>query len=272
MGTGSAKIIEEMDLPGQQNIYSDSIEGRRIIVTGAAGGIGAGVTAGLAKRGAKLGAIFLKTPPSAELEGAALWKACDLTDKNSVDDCFQSLATELGGLDALINVAGLWRGGPADMVDDAQIDFLIGANLKTAIFTNQAAFALMKENGGRIVNFGSVEGVDGNVESPAYAAAKAAVHGWTRSAARSWARYGITVNCLAPAMHTPVYDRIRASMSPEQLEQHDAEMRMRIPIGGRLGNPEIDCTPMLAFLASQNSHFVTGQLLAVDGGLRMMGA
>jgi len=259
-------------LPGQQNIYSDSIEGRRIIVTGAAGGIGAGVTAGLAKRGAKLGAIFLKTPPSAELEGAALWKACDLTDKNSVDDCFQSLATELGGLDALINVAGLWRGGPADMVDDAQIDFLIGANLKTAIFTNQAAFALMKENGGRIVNFGSVEGVDGNVESPAYAAAKAAVHGWTRSAARSWARYGITVNCLAPAMHTPVYDRIRASMSPEQLEQHDAEMRMRIPIGGRLGNPEIDCTPMLAFLASQNSHFVTGQLLAVDGGLRMMGA
>ena len=259
-------------MSGQQYSYPESIEGRRIIVTGAAGGIGAGVTAGLAKRGAKLGAIYRNTRPPTELQGTAVWKACDLTDKNAVDDCFRSLAGELGGLDALINVSGLWRGGAAELVDDAQIDFLIAANLKTAIFTNVAAFGLMKANGGRIVNFGSVEGVDGNVESPVYAAAKAAVHGWTRSAARSWAPYGITVNCLAPAMHTPVYDRIRASMSPEQLATHDAEMRLRIPIGGRLGNAETDCTPMLAFLASQNSHFVTGQLLAVDGGLRMMGA
>ena len=257
---------------GHKETNYESIEGRRIIVTGAAGGIGAGVTAGLAKRGAKLGAIFHRTPPSAELQSAALWKSCDLTDKKAVDDCFRSLAAGLGGIDALINIAGLWQGGPAEMVDDAQIDNLIGANLKTAIFTNQAAFALMKAGGGRIVNFGSVEGVDGNVESPFYAAAKAAVHGWTRSAARSWAPYGITVNCVAPAMHTPVYDRIRASMSPEQLAQHDAEMRVRIPVGGRLGNAETDCTPMLAFLASQNSHFITGQLLAVDGGLRMMGA
>jgi len=259
-------------MSGQQETYPESIEGRRIIITGAAGGIGAGVTAGLAKRGAKLGAVFHSTPPSAELQDAALWKPCDLTDQTAVNDCFRSLAAELGGLDALINVSGLWQGGAAEMVDDAQIDFLIGANLKTAIFTNQAAFALMKADGGRIVNFGSVEGVDGNVESPVYASAKAAVHGWTRSAARSWAPYGITVNCLAPAMHTPVYDRIRASMSPEQLAQHDAEMHLRIPVGGRLGNPETDCTPMLAFLASRNSHFITGQLLAVDGGLRMMGA
>ena len=259
-------------MTGQQDGYPESIVGRKIIVTGAAGGIGAGVTAGLAKRGAILGAIFHRTPPPAELEGAALWKPCDLIDKAAVDECFQELAAELGGLDALINVSGLWQGGAAEMVDDAQIDYLIGANLKTAIFTNQAAFALMKANGGRIVNFGSVEGVDGNVASPVYASAKAAVHGWTRSAARSWAPYGITVNCLAPAMHTPVYDRIRESMSPEQLEQHDAEMRMRIPLGGKLGDAETDCTPMLAFLASRNSHFITGQLLAVDGGLRMLGA
>ena len=259
-------------MSGQQGTYAESIEGRRIIVTGAAGGIGAGITAGLAKRGATLGAIFHSTPPAAEIRDLALWRSCDLTDKTAVEDCFATLASALGGLDALINVAGLWQGGPAEQVDDAQIDFLIGANLKTAIFTNQSAFALMKANGGRIVNFGSVEGVDGNVESPAHASAKAAVHGWTRSAARSWAAYGVTVNCVAPAMHTPVYDRIRASMTAEQLREHDAEMRMRIPIGGRLGHPEHDCTPMLAFLASRNSHFITGQLLAVDGGLRMMGA
>jgi len=252
--------------------FPESVEGRRIIVTGAAGGIGAAVTAGLANRGAKLGAIFHRRPPADELRNLATWKACDLTDKQAVHDCFPALAAELGGLDALINVAGLWQGGAAEEIDEAHIDFLVGANLKTVIFTNQAAFALMKPKGGRIVNFGSVEGVEGNVDSPVYASAKAAVHGWTRSAARSWARYGITVNCLAPAMHTPVYERIRAGMSREELESHDKEMALRIPLGGKLGEPERDCTPMLAFLASRSSHFITGQLLAVDGGLRMMGA
>jgi len=250
----------------------ESIEGRRIIVTGAAGGIGAAVTAGLAKRGAKIGAIYNRTPPADEQLAIASWEGCDLTNRPAVADCFQSLASKLGGLDALINVAGLWQGGAAEAADEADIDILIGANLKTVIYTNQAAFALLQGKGGRIVNFGSVEGVDGNVESPVYAAAKAAVHGWTRSAARSWARHGITVNCLAPAMHTPVYERIRQGMTPEQLAEHDKEMAMRIPIGGKLGSPEEDCTPMLAFLASEGSHFVTGQLLAVDGGLRMMGA
>ena len=66
--------------------------------------------------------------------------------------------------------------------------------------------------------------------------------------------------------------RIRAGMSREELESHDKEMALRIPLGGKLGEPERDCTPMLAFLASRSSHFITGQLLAVDGGLRMMGA
>jgi len=250
----------------------DSVEGRRIIVTGAAGGIGSGVLAGLARRGAKLGAIFNRTPPAEELLSLAAWRQCKLDDKEMVETCFRSLADEIGGLDALINVAGLWRGGPAEMADDAQIDFLIAANLKTVIFTNQAAFALMKGKGGRIVNFGSVEGIEGNVESPVYASAKAAVHGWTRSAALSWGSYGVTVNALAPVMHTPVYDRIRTAMSAEELREHDKEMARRIVIGGKLGDAERDCAPALAFLASEGSHFITGQLLAVDGGLHMMGA
>jgi len=256
----------------QRQSALDSIGGRRIIVTGAAGGIGAGVVAGLAKRGAKLGAIYHHSPCRPELQTLAEWAPCDLADKAAVENCFSVLAEKLGGLDALINVSGHWQAGAAEEVDAEEIDTIIAANLKTAIFTNQAAFALMKERGGRIVNFGSVEGVDGNVESPVYASAKAAVHGWTRSAARSWGRFGITVNCVAPAMHTPVYDRVRASMNTEELAAHDAEMFRRIPMGGRLGDPEQDCTPTLAFLAGENSHFVTGQLIAVDGGLRMMGS
>jgi NAD(P)-dependent dehydrogenase (short-subunit alcohol dehydrogenase family) len=250
----------------------DPVEGRRIIVTGAAGGIGSGVLAGLASRGAKLGAIYNRTPPAEDLRALATWRQCELDNKAKVEACFTSIADELGGLDALINVAGLWRGGPADTADDEQIDFLISANLKTVVFTNQAAFALMKDKGGRIVNFGSVEGIEGNVESPIYAAAKAAVHGWTRSAALSWGSAGVTVNAVAPVMHTPVYSRIRTLMSAEELHEHDKEMARRIVIGGKLGDAEKDCTPLLAFLASEGSRFVTGQLLAVDGGLHMMGA
>jgi len=259
-------MVDEKNLPG------DLVAGRKIIVTGAAGGIGSGLLVGLARRGAKLGAIFNRTPPAEELLPLASWRQCSLDDKKAVEECFRSLADELGGLDALINVSGLWRGGPAELVDDEQIDFLIAANLKTAIFTNQAAFALMKEKGGRIVNFGSVEGIEASAESPVYATAKAAVHGWTRSAALSWGSYGVTVNALAPLMHTPVYARIRTVMTAEQLQEHDKEMARRVVIGGKLGNAEKDCTPLVAFLASEGSHFITGQLLAVDGGLHMMGA
>ncbi len=254
------------------HLAADSIQGRKIIVTGAAGGIGSGVLAGLARRGARLGAIYNRTPPSQDLLALAAWRKCELDNKDQVEMCFASLANELGGLDALINVAGLWRGGPADTADDGQIDFLIAANLKTAIFTNQAAFSHMKGKGGRIVNFGSVEGIEGNIESPVYASAKAAVHGWTRSAALSWGSSGVTVNAVAPVMHTPVYTRIRESMSSEELREHDHEMARRIVIGGKLGDPEKDCTPLLAFLASESSRFVTGQLLSIDGGLHMMGA
>jgi len=250
----------------------DSIEGRRIIVTGAAGGIGTGVLKGLIARGAKLGAIYHHTEPATDMWPMATWKQCDLRDKAQVVECFTSLADALGGLDALVNIAGQWRPGPAEAADEAQIDYLLGMNLKTAIFTNQAAFELMKGKGGRIVNTGSVEGVEGNTVSPIYATAKAALHGWTRSAALSWGKHKVTVNCIAPAMWTSVYQGIRDRMTAEELERFDAGLAERIPIGGQLGDSERDCTPLIAFLASEGSGFITGQLMAVDGGLRMIGA
>ena len=250
----------------------ESVEGSHIIVTGAAGGIGAGILKGLVKRGAHVAAIYNSTKPADDIVGIAKWYQCDLTNKSGVLSCFDAIVGELGGLDALINVAGLWQSGPAEDADDEQIDHIFAANVKSAIFTNQAAYRYMKESGGRIVNFGSLEAMEGNARSPIYSTVKGALHSWTRSAARSWGKYGITVNAIAPLMHTPLVQSIRDSLSKEDLAKWNNHLVGRFAIGDGLGNAELDCTPMVAFLASEGSHFITGQLLSVDGGMRMMGA
>jgi len=253
---------------------SEGVNGRRLVVTGAAGGIGSGVLRGLAARGARLAAIYNSTGPTGDLEPVATWFQCDLADREAVFAAFEQAAQALGGIDGLVNIAGKWAPGPADEIDGAQIDQAIGMNLKSAIFSNQAACRIMRRQGGggRIVNFGSVEGIEGNVLSPAYATSKAAVHGWTRSAARSWGQYEITVNCVAPMMHTPPYDRVRSMLTPQQLGDHERDLEQRMPIGAKLGDPEQDCTPTVAYLMSEGSRFVTGQLISVDGGFRMIGA
>jgi NAD(P)-dependent dehydrogenase (short-subunit alcohol dehydrogenase family) len=98
------------------------------------------------------------------------------------------------------------------------------------------------------------------------------VHAWTRSAAKVWASAGITVNALAPAMDTPGADRLRDFLGPDAAPFLDQQLQASIPIGGKLGDPVRDLGPMLVFLAGDGARFITGQLLAVDGGLMMLGA
>jgi NAD(P)-dependent dehydrogenase (short-subunit alcohol dehydrogenase family) len=93
---------------------------------------------------------------------------------------------------------------------------------------------------------------------------------WTRTVAVEWARFGITVNSVVPAMWTPMYDEHRARMTPDELAQHDAIMKMRVPVGGKLGDPDADLAPVMVFLASDDSRFITGQIIAVNGGIGMV--
>jgi NAD(P)-dependent dehydrogenase (short-subunit alcohol dehydrogenase family) len=130
----------------------------------------------------------------------------------------------------------------------------------------------MQGHGGRIINLGSAEGVMGSPISAGYAAAKAGVHAWTRSAAKVWASANVTVNALAPAMNTPGADRLRDFLGPDAAPFLDQQLQASIPLGGRLGDPARDLGPMLVFLAGDGARFITGQLLAVDGGLMMLGA
>ncbi|ODR08727.1 short-chain dehydrogenase [Mycobacterium sherrisii] len=249
------------------------LDGRRILVTGGATGIGAAAVEVLAAAGAGVAATYHRTPPPDGL--AATWIQCDVRDADAVTAMVQHAAAQLGGLDVLVNAAGLWQAGIPGYVGAEDISFLLDTNVKATILTNQAAYAVMKDQeprGGRIINFGSSEAVMGSPISAVYAATKGAVQAWTRSAAKAWASDDITVNALAPAVQTPGADRLREFLGPDAAALIDQQMKMMIPLGGTLGEPARDVGPMLVFLAGPGSGFITGQLLAVDGGLMMVGS
>lgn len=243
---------------------------RRVLVTGAATGIGAAIVDVFLNSGADVVATFHETP--APENSQATWLRCDVTSVNSVNETVDAAAAEMGGLDAVIHAAGLWLPGIAGTITDADIDRLVSINVRGTIHVNQAAHRIMQGSPGRIINFGSAEAVMGSPISAVYAATKGAVHAWTRSAAKAWANDRITVNAVAPAMQTPGADRLRTFLGPEGAAFMDDQMKLAIPLGGTLGDPARDLGPLLVFLAGEGSAFITGQLLAVDGGLVMLGA
>ena len=248
------------------------LQGRRILVTGAATGIGAAAVRVLTDAGAEIVATYHHTPPPEDL--VATWLQCDARDADAVTTTVQQAAEHLGGLDVLVNAAGLWQAGVPGYISPDDISFLLDTNVKATILTNQAAYTVMKDQdpkGGKIINFGSSEAIMGSPVSAVYAATKGAVQAWTRSAAKAWGADKVTVNALAPAVKTPGADRFRDFLGPDAAGLIDQQMQMMIPIGGALGEPARDVGPMLVFLAGPGSNFITGQLLAVDGGLMMVG-
>jgi NAD(P)-dependent dehydrogenase (short-subunit alcohol dehydrogenase family) len=248
-----------------------SLDTKRILVTGGATGIGAAAVHVLGAAGAKVAATYHSTPPPNE-SMAASWLQCDVRNPVAVNETVQHTLDVLGGLDVLVHAAGIWQAGIPGHIESKDLDFVLDTNLKSTVYTNQAAHAVMQGHGGRIINLGSAEGVMGSPISAGYAAAKAGVHAWTRSAAKVWASANVTVNALAPAMNTPGADRLRDFLGPDAAPFLDQQLQASIPLGGRLGDPARDLGPMLVFLAGDGARFITGQLLAVDGGLMMLGA
>jgi len=247
------------------------LHGRRILVTGGATGIGAAAVQVLTEAAAAVVATYHRTAPP-ERAGVS-WVQCDVRDSAAVDKMVSEAAETLGGLDVLLHAAGLWQPGIPGQLTAEDIDFLVDTNLKATIFTNQAAYSVMrKDGGGRIINFGSGEAVMGSPISALYAATKGAVSAWTRSVARAWAAEKISAIALAPAVQTPGADRLREFLGPAAAEFIDQEIKKTIPLGGALGDPVDDLGPTLVFLCSEGSRFITGQLIAIDGGLVMLGA
>jgi NAD(P)-dependent dehydrogenase (short-subunit alcohol dehydrogenase family) len=248
---------------------------RRIIVTGGASGIAAATVRAYAREGARVASLDVNDEAgrrvAAEAGERVIYHHCDVSRRDDVFAVVARAVATMGGLDVLANVAGIERGTPAEDIPQEEWDLVFDVNVKGTLYTNQAAFRHMKGRGGRIINFGSGAAIRGQRGSAHYSAAKGAVMAWTRTVAQEWARYEIPVNSVVPAIWTPMYDAHRARMSDEERAIHDMTMQYVVPLGGRLGDPDRDIAPVMVFLASDGARFVTGQAIAVDGGMIMLG-
>jgi NAD(P)-dependent dehydrogenase (short-subunit alcohol dehydrogenase family) len=252
------------------------LEGKRIVVTGGASGIGAATVRTFAREGAEVVSVDISddagravAEEAAKLgPGRVVYRHLDVTQQRDVNAVFDEAVGILGGLDALAMVAGIEVQKPAEDHTPADFDAQFAVHVKGTAFTNQAAFRYMRTGGGSIINYASHAGVSGMPGMAAYSAAKGAVVAWSRCVAKEWGRYMIRVNAVCPGALTELAKSWLAEMDVGRRAQIDAWMVANIPLGGKLGTPE-DAADLNVFLASDSSRYISGGTLAVDGGLTM---
>jgi NAD(P)-dependent dehydrogenase (short-subunit alcohol dehydrogenase family) len=248
------------------------IDGLRIMVTGGASGMGEAMVKDFARHDAYVVSLDIvdEAGQSIAAEVGATFLHCDVSDQASVGSAFEQSIRQLGGLDVLVHAAGIAPGAPSEAITLSEWENVFAVNARGTFLTNQAAFPFLKDNGGRIINFASAAGITGLPNKAHYSATKGAVIAWSRTIAKEWGQYGITVNCIAPAIETPMYLKTRSLMSSEALAALDAKLAADMPVDGKLGDPDRDLAPVLRFLAGPGSRFITGQIFSVDGGLTMV--
>ena len=243
------------------------LDGQVALVTGASRGIGAAIALGLAARGVKVvgtatteeGATRIGTALSAfsGCRGAAL----DVNDVAAAEKLIDAVVKEHAGLQILVNNAGITRDMLAMRLKDEDWDAVLDTNLKAVFRMSRAVMrTMMKQRYGRIISITSVVGASGNAGQANYAASKAGVAGMTRALARELGSRGITVNCVAPGF---IETDMTAALPPEQQKA----LLGQIPLG-HLGKPA-DIADAVAYLASPQAGYVTGQEIHVNGGMYM---
>lgn len=251
------------------------LQSKRIIVTGSARGMGAATVRAYVRAGADVIGMDVSdsagTAVSAEANaqgpGTAGYLHVDVSDRQSVELVFAEAAERLGGLDVLAHPAAIQRSSDASDVSVEDWDLMFAVNVRGTMLTNQVAARYMKASGGgSIINFGSISGQRAEQSAAAYSAAKGAVHAWTRTAAGTWGVDNIRVNAILPAMATPMYEEARARATEEENTASYWRNLSTIAMGEAYGDPERDLGPVMVFLASGGSRFITGQLIPVDGG------
>jgi len=242
------------------------LKGKTALVTGAARGIGKAIALKLAEAGANVVVADVLKEDAEAVAGAvrdqgvkALVCGADVSDSGQVTAMVQSAVDEMGRLDILINNAGITRDGMFMRMSDENWDLVLKINLKGTALCSQAAARVMSEQlSGKIVNIASVIGLRGNAGQANYAASKAGVIGLTRSLARELGPQGVNVNAIAPGF-------IETAMTEELPEETRQAYSKGIPLG-RFGQPS-DVADLALFLSSQAADYITGQVIALDGGM-----
>lgn len=246
-----------------------SMTGKTAVVTGGSRGIGKAICLELARRGANVVFSYAGNTTAAEETLAALKELGvearavqgSVADPAAVKTLIDTAVKELGGIHILVNNAGITRDNLAMMLKEEDFDAVIETNLKgTFLCMKAAARPMMKAKYGRIINLSSVVALRGNPGQINYCASKAGVIGMTKSLAKELGSRGVTVNAVAPGY-------IDTDMTAALPEAAREAMLSTIP-AGRAGTPE-DVAAAVAFLASEEAGYITGQVLSVDGGMGM---
>ena len=235
------------------------------MVTGGAAGIGRATAAGFAKEGAKV-AICDVNPEAGKTTAESLgpeatFQQVDVSDNKSVNDWVESVVSQYGQIDVLVNNAGITRDGLIMRMKEADWDAVLNVNLKSAFNCIKAVSKKMvKQRSGRIINLASVVGVTGNPGQANYVASKAGIIGLTKAVAKELASRNITVNAVAPGF-------IETDMTASLPDKAREAMVAQIPLG-RAGNVR-DIAAAVVFLASDQAAYITGQVIHVSGGMYM---
>ena len=245
------------------------LDGKVALVTGASRGIGRAIALKLAAEGAKVAINYAGNTAKAEevkaeIEkngGEAILVQADVADSAAVEAMVNTTVEAFGQIDILVNNAGITRDGLMMRMKDEDFDAVINTNLKGVFYcTKLVSKLMMKKRSGRIINMASVVGLMGNAGQTNYAAAKAGVIGFSKSAAKELAARGITVNMVAPGF-------IDTDMTAAMTDKAKEMTLTGIPLN-RMGTPE-DVANAVAFLVSDNASYITGQVINVDGGMVM---
>lgn len=242
------------------------LNGKTALVTGATGGIGEAVARTLHAAGVTVAISGTREEKLQTLAGDLAERVhvlpCNLGDRAAVKQLIKDAETALGKIDILVNNAGVTKDNLLMLLKDDDWDNIINVNLTSTFAMCRAAVrGMMKNRHGRIINISSISGVIGNPGQANYAASKAGMIGMTKSLAREVATRGVTANCIAPGFIKTAMTEVLTDDQTQQIAQH-------IP-SGTFGTPE-DIANTVAFLASDEAQYMTGQTLHVNGGMLMV--